>query len=447
MTGYLVRLVRAPAKILLLLLTMYNVAALSTQQTLQQVPFSTYRVPFGDDGYTYSLDRWFRGSRVLGDTYEMNVGDNADILYTLTVYDESGTVICHEDLMITEPPVVEPPDFVFSSSLYTAENGSVTPNFLLPSNPFKFVPWYGGDAEVSVEGYACTDVYPYLIESTDTLRIKSAAVQPDMDPAMTFCPALPEVLGDELSNTLRLQWSKNTTQSCQFAFDIQNNLDRSASFGIIQIVQNAYKWITIDDTNITITGSAGAALLDLESATGPIAVQITEGDISSGINTTLMFDDAPSTMIGSGCWTSPSDPIKAAYFSIGFTYSFQTFVMQDWDKTGGGERYQVPIGGQSVLEWTLTARADWMETSGTFEVNGAASNVVGPSIAPQSASFDPLWSGNTLENIQRSATFNRKTGCYDFAEDPVPPILRRQRKSRRMSAESEAGESALQLEL
>ena len=104
--------------------------------------------------------------------------------------------------------------------------------------------------------------------------------------------------------------------------------------------------------------------------------------------------------------------------------------MQDWDKTDGGKSYQAPIGGQSVLEWTLTARADWLDKNG-FQVNADASKVAGPSIAPQPASFNPSWTGNTLQNVQRAAKFNGNTGCYDFIEDPIPPPPLRQRKSQR----------------
>ena len=434
MSGQPATRTRALTLILPLLLTMYSVATLSTQQTIQQVPLSTQRKPFGEDGYTYSINRWSQGLEVPGDTFQMNVGDNAGILYTMMIYNENGTLLCSERLSLAGPPAVDPSEAVFSSSLYTIASGGVTPNTFPPLNPFDFVPWYGGDVEVSIEGYACTTYHPGLIESTDTLQVLSAAVTPDMDPAKTFCPSLPEVIGDGFINMWNLQWSKDRKQPCEFAFDIQNNLDRSASFGLIQVVQNWYVWITIDGQDFSTSGSAGAALLDLEAVTGPIALEATSGDIGSGTKTTLAFGDAPSAMIGHGCWTSPSWPYDGdnteLFDSLGFTYSFQTFIMQDWDKTDGGKSYQAPIGGQSVLEWTLTARADWSYKNG-FQVNADASKVTGPSILLQPASFDPSWTGNTLQSIQRAANFNWKTGCYDFIEDPVPPPALRQRKSQR----------------
>ena len=326
MSGQLATRTRALTVIFPLLLTMYSVATLSTQQTIQQVPLSTQRKPFGKDGYTYSINRWSQGLEVPGDTFQMNVGDNADILYTMTIYDEDGDILCSEKLSLAGPSAVDPSEAVFSSSLYIIASGSVAPNTFPPLNPFDFVPWYGGDVEVSIEGHACTQYHPGLIESTDTVQVLSAAVTPDMDPAKTFCPPLPEVIGDGYINMWNLQWSKNNKQPCEFAFDIQNNLDRSASFGIIQVVQNCHVWITIDGQDFSTSGSAGAALLDLEDVKGPIALEATNGDIGSGTKTTLAFGDAPSAMIGHGCWTSPSWPYdgdKTELFdSLGFTYNF-----------------------------------------------------------------------------------------------------------------------------
>ena len=50
-------------------------------------------------------------------------------------------------------------------------------------------------------------------------------------------------------------------------------------------------------------------------------------------------------------------PKKGNLKAIGYELSFQTFVLQDWDKTNEPDIKQTPIGGDSIIEWAIHAEA------------------------------------------------------------------------------------------
>ena len=335
------------------------------------------------------------------DTYNVNVGDNLGITYMVQVL-EDGVVVCEQNLQPTGPPSVEPPTSLLQATNYNLDTGSVIPNTFAPSNPFEFVPWYGGEVNIVMEGLGCEEYYPGVWTVESTLVVAEAQVTPNN----LGCPVQP-FLEDGY-----LRWGPY--DSHVMSFDIDNQLQRAASYGVVQTITEMATYIISDGHYFCVTRGPTAPILDLLQDT----VAYPTLDIQNGTSNFLDFLDGPAVILGSGNWTSPSTN-DGKYQSVGFVVKFQTFVLQDWDKNMEMAAVQVPIGGDSVVQWSLRAQADLSEL-GEWTIDPSKNVAQQPTVVTMPRNFAPSWVSNTKDKAWDLADyFGPPSNFWEFEADPT----------------------------
>ncbi|MCJ1485547.1 hypothetical protein MMC06_005722, partial [Schaereria dolodes] len=281
------------------------------------------------------------------DVIPLSVGDAVQIVYTVRVIVD-GRVVCENPL---EPTLlqVEPQSFLEETN-YVQNSGSVTPKVYSPANPFQFIPWAAGQTNVIMQGIGCG--YSWTFD--DVVYVNGPTISLD---ASTNCPNGPEYQ----VNGGYLAWAAPGKEyGCQIVFRILNSLRRPADFGVMNLLTTTQNYLIIDGLTRNFVDVVDTTLLD--EPQGSIAYPATDGDVGTLDTAVLRFTDAPSTTVGSLCFTTPSDRIARNWNSIGFELHFQTFILQDWDKGAGTDRAQIPIGSP-VVEWAIRAQADCNPTA------------------------------------------------------------------------------------
>jgi hypothetical protein len=217
-----------------------------------------------------------------------------------------------------------------------------------------------------------------------------------------------------------LEWATNNSPSgCRINFQITNTLQRSASFGVVNLLTHTTNYLIINGQQVPFVNAPTTVLDAFGDAPYEIANPRTDGDLAPGDTATLAFTDAPSTKLGKGCWRSPS-VTDGQYESIGYILSFQTFVLQDWDKANNPDIMQTPIGGSPVVEWAIQAQADLNPANKKWVVNSAVSSLLkAPASVPQPGNFAPAYQGYIQSGDFELGSYDTATDCYVFKNDPI----------------------------
>ena len=412
--------IHGPSSCLSILLYLLASMAPSASAVLQNEcpptppPGSTHFIEFVPHGPSDLQKRFVRRKDLRNDgtnsDFVFGVGKKGGIQYTVCIYEDDRRA-CEApltDFSVT----LDPPGALFSDSSYTLNSGSITDIASQPQNPFHFVPRFPGHITLEVGGTACE--LNWKFKDPYKLEVKGADIQLKAD--KTSCPTQPEIYAE------LLLWATSAQpDGCQIRFSVTNNLERPASFGVVNTLLSANSYLLIDghwtpfvrtdlnvlDANPDKNAKGGYAL----------AYPTSDGELKPGATTDLTFTDSPFVTLGKGCWTAASGK-TGRYTHIAFRHLFVTSVMQDWDKVNDPDVNQVPIGGDAVVRWEILAQANL--DGNQWTVDNTVSQLVQP---PASYGVPPDWTPNWSGYIQSgnfdTATFNENTGCYDFAQDPV----------------------------
>ncbi|KAG0001614.1 hypothetical protein BGZ79_004408 [Entomortierella chlamydospora] len=331
--------------------------------------------------------------------FKYNVGDRVSIEYFVNVLGKDGKIVCTEKLVPTKLSIAEPEEILFSQSSYIQQEGFITPMVYTTENPFNFIPWYGGLAEVTITGMGCKEYHSDEWIAKDTLKIRQAVVKVEEKGCITQ-PSIQDGM---------LTWQAVGQAGCRINFHVDSALDRTASYGALQLLLQDTFYLIIENKRIHVANNADDDEPVLDAPTTDVAHDGFE--LPAGNENIVRFTDSPGMTLGKGCWSSPSH--EGTYTGLGFSLQFQTFVMQDYDGIRGE---QVPIGGDAVLWWGIEAQATL--DNGAWTVNSAKSGVTRePEIDPKSPNFMAEYNNYAQNSSLQLANYNKDTGCYVFTKD------------------------------
>ena len=94
-------------------------------------------------------------------------------------------------------------------------------------------------------------------------------------------------------------------------------------------------------------------------------------------------------------------------------------MLQDWDKTGIPDIKQTPIGGDSIIEWAIRARATYNRDKKEWKPNFDESQLVKPP-TPRSEpkGFAPRYFGYIGSGKYNKGEYDETNGCYRLFADP-----------------------------
>ncbi|KAG0011166.1 hypothetical protein BGZ80_000880 [Entomortierella chlamydospora] len=300
--------------------------------------------------------------------FKYNVGDRVSIEYFVNVLGKDGKIVCTEKLVPTKLSIAEPEEILFSQSSYIQQEGFITPMVYTTENPFNFIPWYGGLAEVTITGMGCKEYHSDEWIAKDTLKIRQAVVKVEEKGCITQ-PSIQDGM---------LTWQAVGQAGCRINFHVDSALDRTASYGALQLLLQDTFYLIIENKRIHVANNADDDEPVLDAPTTDVAHDGFE--LPAGNENIVRFTDSPGMTL---------DGIR-------------------------GE--QVPIGGDAVLWWGIEAQATL--DNGAWTVNSAKSGVTRePEIDPKSPNFMAEYNNYAQNSSLQLANYNKDTGCYVFTKD------------------------------
>ena len=351
------------------------------------VSFSLLSIIAADSEYRfYSIVELFNGVTRSKDTSNVNVGDKLSIRYTVQVESRTNRQSLCRELITLTALEVDPAANIFQNSSYAYDKGGLTEHNLEPLNPVRFIPRSKGPLKITATGTGCVKQHPHPWTSTKTIQVAGLTVEVlREDMWMANGASL-----HELHDILVFADERHPT-GLQIPIRVTNEMSRPVKVAIVVTILRDQHYLVVNDRRLPIIKIADEGpALDPNPLSNSMIVPSASRTLQPGESTLLVHGDRPSMPLGWLEWRSPTK--GGTYQGVGFLYSFQIFILQDWDKRSDTKVAQVPIG-ESVVEYAMAAQADVPADTKTFRVNERISRALRqPQLIPK-ANFAPTWSG------------------------------------------------------
>lgn len=377
-----------------------TVIAVNANPTPSPSPQSDYK--FG------SVAVLLRGKTRLPNFSAANVGDRLGLKYSVQVNSRStGRVLCSELLKPTHIQV-DPAANVILNSTYTYDGGGVKGHDFAPKNPFRFIPRSKGPLKVNAIGTGCVQQHPEPWSFESIIQVAGADVT--WDEASSHMANGAQFNLDPNAETLDFG-DKNVRQGIVLQYRITNRMSRPASFATMQLVMRDYDYLLINNQRISI--------IDVNSPTldpFPLGKHIVDlrakVTLQPGESATVVTRDRPSMKLGVGKWRSPRK--GGNYQGLGFSMSFQCFIMQDWENPNDPQVAQIPIG-ESIVEFGVAAEVNQEEDR--WAINKQASKALQMPTLITRPNFAPVYSASILSIQSTTARWIQDKTLWYFLND------------------------------
>ena len=351
-----------------------------------------------------------RGATRLQNYKKANVGDRLSLQYTVYVTERAtDKLLCSEPLRPTEIKV-DPEKNVFLDSLYTVDSGGITEHDFKPVNPFRFIPRSKGPLKVTVTGQGCTKQHPHPWKLERTINIAGATVTLLQEHTWSANGAIFHV-----ASQILLFADERHPTGIQIPFRVQNDMDRPASFTVIGMFTQDQHYLVVNNERVPLITVQQPALDPSPREDGSYFIfsPVFSATLNPGQSHQFDWVDRPSMHLGNEQWRSPRR--GGEYQALGFHSTFQTFILQDYDKVNDAQFSQTPIG-ESVVSWEIAAQA--YSTSQGWSINRGVSRAIqSPQLMPQ-LNFAPAYSAPIQNKKFTRSIYNWRTKEYFLLDNP-----------------------------